>query len=109
MKGYDFKGLTGFRRKNNQDFDLQQREYYNPNKFPIVFEIMKDKIQYILQWKIKEGPHKVVLLPDSHLYLNHGYYVATAKGLPKGERFDLVVNFEKQMHIGNKQPSAFDI
>lgn len=87
------------------DPDLLQREYYNPNKFEVSFVRNSAKDLYILNSGKALGPEVAILKPDEFLYLPHGYYTATGKGLEHGEPFKLIVNLERMMFRGNKTPS----
>lgn len=92
--------------KGFYDVHLLQREYYNPNKFAVHFELMQSHVSYVIQSKKATGPHKAICEPNGFLYLPHGYYVITAPGFEYGQPIDLVVNLEKKMFKGNKMPDG---
>lgn len=97
------------KRFATSDYMLFQREYYNPNKFDVIFKINQEFRQYVIEQKGLNmlGPEYSVCKADGFLYLPHGYHIISGKGLPAGEPFNMITNFEKKMFIGNKKPSNF--
>ena len=91
------------RMKAIADEHLIVREYYNPNKFDVIFERLKIYDYYVNQFNIMLGPLRAVLKANDFLTLPHGYYKVTSKnGAPL---FDLVINYGDARNKGNKLPS----
>ncbi len=94
-------------KKNNSksvmDTHLIEVEYYNPNKFDILFERDKRYFDYINLNNIPLGPVKAILKADSFLILPHQYYIP--KALNGAEIFNLTVNMGDLKRKGNKLPS----
>lgn len=94
-------------QKAVHDEHLVRREFYNPNNFSILFELMPDKIRYVKGSGIPTGPKSAILKPDDFLVLPHAYFILRAmNGAPF---FDLIQNYGDQIGIGNKKPSRPEI
>lgn len=87
------------------DYELIEREFYNPNNFDVIFDRILDRDTYVMAHQIKLGPAYVVLKPNCHLTLPHGYFRITGRGLPQGEPIKLTVNYGDLKRKGNKLPS----
>jgi hypothetical protein len=97
------------------DTNLLRREYWNgytdnsgrqiPNKFPVRFDRMDERLKYITDAGKAPGPKWLILKPDEFCLLPHAFYVITGVGLPVGEPIQLTCNLEKSMFKGNKMPS----
>lgn len=94
-------------KKNNlrsvSDTHLIEVEYYNPNKFDIIFERDQRYFDYIRLNNISLGPVRAVLKADDFLTLPHQYYIPKAINGP--EIFNLIINMGDQKRKGNKLPS----
>ena len=91
------------RTKAVYDDHLIRREYYNAEKFEVIFELMPEKIPYVAGAGIALGPKRAVLKPGCWLVLPHAFYVITAaNGAPF---INLTVNMGDMIGTGNKLPS----
>lgn len=87
------------------DVQLLQREFYNPQTYTVKFTRMKEHDTYVLLAGKKLGPEIVLLGPQEHAYLPHGYFLIEGIGLPPGEPVEILMNLEKNMFKGIKVPS----
>lgn len=89
------------RMKSVMDGNLVRREYYNPNSFPVFFERMLTKDEYVTNAGIQLGPYLVRIDPKKHAILNHAFYVASAAD---HELFELITIYGDQIGKGLTRP-----
>jgi hypothetical protein len=91
--------------KRIADYQLIRWEFYNSNKFDVVFTLKKEMLTYIAQQGISVGRAKIVCKPDEFVVLNHSYYDIQGVGLRNGDPIQGIRNYGDAIGKGNKLPS----